>query len=217
MPKAIDLTGLVVGKLTVISCVSAGSNGVHAKWRCLCSCGNESVVRSSRLLRSKTQSCGCLQLEVATTHGGYEGGAESKTHRVWRGMIERCSNPKDSHWINYGARGIKVCERWQVFESFIADMGEKPPQLSIERINNDGGYSPENCIWADGKTQSRNRRSTPFITLCGERLPLIAACERYDVGYHSVHARKARAEESVIEAFLHVFERKHMDTSLLGE
>ncbi len=212
MPKFVDLTGKTFNRLTALSCVPVKTeNGKRTRinWRCRCVCGAESLVRGNALMSGATKSCGCLHTEVITTHGATRGGAMPRTYGNWVGMKSRCSSPSDPNWDRYGGRGITVCERWQDFANFLADMGEKPPGLSLERVDNNAGYSPDNCIWADHKTQCRNRRSTPFITLCGNRLPLMTACERYNVRYHAVWARKGRAECSMIEAFLHVLDREY--------
>lgn len=89
-------------------------------------------------------------------------------YRSWMAMVGRCHNPESSAYKNYGARGVKVCEKWRKFEGFIEDMGERPPGKTLERINNDGDYCKENCKWADIKTQSRNKRSNVWVTLDGK-------------------------------------------------
>jgi len=104
------------------------------------------------------------------------GMSKSQEHAIWRGMISRCSNTNRQRSKNYVGRGIKVCERWQKFENFYADMGPRPsPGHSIERSNNDGNYEPDNCRWATPTEQATNRRRTRFVTYRGERLPLTEA------------------------------------------
>lgn len=145
---------------------------------------------------------------MMTTHGK----SHTVTYNRWARMIYRCTNPNSHKWARYGGRGIKVCDRWRTsFENFLYDMGEHPPLMSLERLDNEGDYCPENCIWATAKVQARNRRNTPFITVCGKTIALTAACEIHNVNYNVVNARRRRGA-TAIEAFLYGLERP-----LIGE
>lgn len=108
---------------------------------------------------------------------------------VWWEAKERCGDPRNKHFVNYGGRGITMCDRWQSFKAFMEDMGPRPEGGMIERIDNDRGYAPENCKWATRKEQNSNRRNCIFVTLAGERMTLKEACRRKGLVYRAVHKR----------------------------
>jgi hypothetical protein len=107
-------------------------------------------------------------------------------------MLERCRNPNNSHYSRYGGRGIRVCDRWQVFDAFYADMGERPPGMSLNRIDNDGPYSPENCEWASAVTQGRNKTNNKLLTFQGKTQPLSAWAEELGMTYSTLNTRLQR-------------------------
>jgi len=156
---ALDLTGKKCGRLTVIQ--REGSNKhKQAIWRCLCECGNETIVVASKLKSGYTQSCGCLQRE-RTSKASKIHGLSSKTseYHIWAAMMQRCENTNNVDYEYYGARGIKVCERWKTFANFIVDMGKKPSEKhTLERKDNNKGYNKGNCVWENRTTQARNQR-----------------------------------------------------------
>lgn len=131
--------------------------------QCRCACGNERAVLASNLVRGLSRSCGCLLREFAAAqvrHGGRRRGATHPLYSIWRGMRKRCRYRGDKRWSYYGGRGITVCERWlgnDGFANFVADMGPRPEGTTLDRIDNDGNYEPDNCHWATAVEQRRNR------------------------------------------------------------
>lgn len=166
MGKLIDLTGKRYGRLIVLK--RAKDNDCHNKprWLCKCDCGNVLEVSGASLKSGNTKSCGCLNRDLLTKHGR----SGQRIYHVWRNMISRCYRATDQHWKDYGARGIKVCDAWKnSMEEFIkwAEQSGYESHLTIDRIDVDGDYTPENCRWADVKTQNNNKRSSVRIEYKG--------------------------------------------------
>lgn len=159
MAKREDISEKNYGRLTALSFVGKTE---HRKslWKCLCSCGTEIIVEKGNLSSGNTQSCGCYQRERASEGNIVHGMTGTRMHRIWKGMRTRCTNPKAHQYKDYGGRGIRVCERWESFESFYEDMkAGYTDELSIDRINNDGDYAPNNCRWATRAEQAKNKRT----------------------------------------------------------
>lgn len=171
--RRLDLTGKRFHRWTVLA--YAETRDQRAYWRCCCDCGTEKIINGANLLRGLSQSCGCWRAEVSIQNGRSRKGSDGNRgatrqhgeainrtpeYRTWLSMHERCRSPQSQKWINYGGRGIRVCERWNSYENFLSDMGRRPsPVHSLDRIDNDGNYEPSNCRWATKKQQVDNRRT----------------------------------------------------------
>jgi hypothetical protein len=169
-----QLVGQKFGRLTVTA--RDGSNrpskrASNAMWLCLCECGGAVRASSWKLTSGYVRSCGCLFKDAITTHGM----SRTRTYRIWAKMRGRCLNPNDDNWRNYGGRGVGVCARWETFANFLADMGEAPTGLSLDRMDVNGDYGPHNCRWATRKQQAKNTRRNKFVTIDGERMSLAEA------------------------------------------
>jgi len=178
--KAHDLSGKRFGRLTAIK--RQGTQGNKIKWECLCDCGNTTYVASGDIVSGHTKSCGCLnketQVSANTTHGMHD----TRIWNTWSGMKGRCSNPSDKRYSSYGGRGIAVCESWLKFENFYSDMeGGYQDNLTLDRIDNDSGYSKENCRWATTMQQCNNKRSNRIETVLGITDTLANLSRRFNI------------------------------------
>lgn len=149
-----NLTGMIFGLLTAISYIG------DFKWLCQCSCpkGNTKEVKADHLKEGKVKSCGCLRLPKDTK-------CKTQEYKIWKEMRQRCYNPNRPQYKDYGGRGIRVCERWNDYDNFISDMGPRPgPEYSIDRIDVNEDYTPENCRWATKTEQNNNKRNNRLLT-----------------------------------------------------
>lgn len=191
MSRTVEMVGKTFGRWKVLSRSGSTSRG-QATWRCECACGVNSVVRGADLRNGTSVSCGCYREEVVTTHGQFIGqrGRQSPEYRAWAMMLNRCTSKKEHLFRYYGGRGIKVCNRWLSFANFFKDMGRRPSaEHSVDRIDNDGDYEPENCRWATDMQQSRNRRSNKWLTHDGVTLCLRDWSRRVGIHYNTIHGR----------------------------
>lgn len=188
MGQFIDLTGQRFGRLRVLSI--AGKNK-HSQllWRCECDCGEECVSLGFVMRRGEKQSCGCLQREAIASVNLSHGMAGMPIYAVYRAMMQRCYGQNSHAYDRYGARGIKVCEKWQTFEGFYADMGDKPDGMSLERKDNNGDYCPENAVWAGWKAQANNRRSNRMLEYRGKKQTMTQWAEEFGLKPQTLWAR----------------------------
>ncbi len=192
--RPIDLSGTRYGSLVALAIV--GRKNKKAAWLCQCDCGKTSIVTSDHLRSGKTKSCGCTRgthfskLNAnQTTHGK----SYSTEYKIWQGMMQRCHNTDCGGYAEYGGRGIFVCDEWHTFEKFYADMGPRPSnRYSLDRLNNDGPYSPANCEWRTLSQQQRNRRDTVHLTIDGTTKPLSDWAEEVGVPHQTIRSRLLR-------------------------
>lgn len=157
-------------------------------WICTCDCGTVCSIRIDSVKNGHTKSCGCFKKErdSQTKHGK----VYTRMYTIWTGMIQRCSNSRSTGYHKYGGRGITVCERWLKFENFYKDMGDPPKkEYSLDRLDNNGNYTPENCRWSSPMEQAQNTRTNRMITYNGRTQPLIVWARELGIDYQALRGR----------------------------
>lgn len=188
------------GRLVVIGETTGHEKG-RTYWLCRCDCGAEKIALPKSIARGLTQSCGCLHKEWLSGLRATHRKSGGPTYSSWSAMRARCRNPNNKHYADYGGRGITVCARWDNFENFLADMGEKPSaRYSIERRENNRGYEPDNCYWAFAKAQARNTRKSIFMEWNGQIKTLAEWAEILGLDYYKLHYHFRKRHLSASEA-----------------
>lgn len=173
LKKSKDLVGKRFFRMVVMERAENLGSGVKtkARWKCLCDCGNYTILSTSSLTGGNTKSCGCLKREIAKRNARLlnrtHGMTGTRVHNIWCSMHQRCYDPKHKSFEYYGGRGITVCQEWHDFSIFLMDMGCPDAHLTLDRIKNDVGYHKENCRWATAIEQQNNRRDNVQITAFG--------------------------------------------------
>lgn len=175
------------GRLTV---TSKADKPRH--WVCLCACGNTSIVRADHLRAGITSSCGCAaseQIILRNIASAKHRLCDTRTYKSWQSMRTRCLNKRSDQYPDYGARGITVCSRWESFEAFLEDMGERPDGHSIDRIDNDKGYEKSNCRWATMRDQENNKRNNVLLEFKGRNMTIAEWSRETGIRYHTIMQR----------------------------
>lgn len=188
--KALDLVGKRFGRLTVVAYDSCHPHG-KSMWQCRCECGNICVVRGTRLTSGHTKSCGCYSQDITKARVTTHGLSNTRLYNIWRVMRKRCDYENGANYKNYGAKGIRVCEEWYNFENFRdwAITNGYEECLTIDRIDNNGDYTPENCRWVDMKAQSRNTSRNKVITFRGETHCMKDWADILGINYRTIQHR----------------------------
>jgi hypothetical protein len=209
MSKVKNLLSMRFGRLVVIA--DAGKGKRCWMWSCLCDCGATKTIPSGSLTSGDTKSCGCLRRDLARNVGDRSrthGKSKQSIYAIWDSMIARCTKPSRKDFHRYGGTGVTVCDRWKTFQNFYDDMGDRPPGMSLDRIRNDQGYSPENCRWATTKQQNRNQKSNLLLTSAGETRCLAEWAEIKGIKQVTLHCRLRRGWD-VDKALNTPIERKY--------
>lgn len=205
MPKYtnIDIIGKRFGRLTALYFIPDSSKWASFMFKC--DCGNTKRILAQSVTSGRSLSCGCYHKESNIlrnkTHG-HSGKNRTKTYNTWALMMDRCEwGGHRIMWSNYGAKGIKVCERWRKFENFLQDMGERPIGKTLDRIDNAKGYSKENCRWATNREQSLNKVKTPRVRYQGSVIDVFSLRESFGISYSAFNSRAQRRKRDFVLTF----------------
>lgn len=210
--KKLEIIGKKYSKLTVLSEYSERTNAGKVQFNCICDCGNKVVVIGSKLINGHTKSCKCLQ-KIAVIKTGVKNRTHNKSktplYAVWSSMKSRCYRKNNDSYSIYGGRGIKVCDRWKhSFDNFLKDMGDRPSiNHSIDRIDNDKGYSPYNCRWATQIEQENNKRNNKKYFYNDEFLTLAEISRRLNINRNVLYNRVGRRHQD-LEKVIKLYEKK---------
>lgn len=203
--KKVEIVGMKLNRLRVISEYPKRTNAGKVQFLCKCDCGNEVVVIGSKLINGHTKSCKCMQREAVKKTGDLNrthSRSRTRVYKVWGSMKSRCYNKGNDSYYRYGGRGITVCDRWRYsFESFLEDMGECGLGLSIDRIDNNGNYEPSNCKWSTQIEQENNKSTNRIVLFNGERFTVSQLSRKIDVKYQILYGwiRRGTYESKIKE------------------
>lgn len=184
-----SIVGKRFGRLEVLRKGVGHGPRNRTTWVCRCDCGSEIETADAYLKSGDTKSCGCLKLESLVLRSKTHSLSKTPTYYTWNNMVQRCTNKNNNRFDDYGGRGITVCDRWLKFESFLADMGIKPEGMTLERNDNNLGYSKANCRWAMAYEQSRNKRTSVLLDVDGQMLTLSEAARLRNIKVNTLWRR----------------------------
>ena len=191
MGTFVDMTGQRYGRLTVVGRAGHNKHG-QILWRALCDCGGSVETVGYCIRYGDTQSCGCLKLEKISALRRTHAMSKTPIYGIWWAMMQRCHDPNHHASHRYGGRGIEVCEQWRSFDGFFADMGHRPEGMSLDRVDNNGPYSPENVRWRSAREQGRNKNNNRLISHNGVTKCLVEWGEITGFGQDVISARLSR-------------------------
>lgn len=194
-----------------VHCRKPGAN----TWLAQCDCGNPTIVNVGDFNSGHTKSCGCHRRDVLRVIKRTHGMTETAEYRAWCHIRDRCEREANAKYDRYGGRGIKVCDRWQVFENFLSDMGKKPSRWhSIERNDNDGDYEPSNCRWATMNEQAQNKSNNVMVLVDGEKVCVSEAERRLGISGGAINQRARKTGESYDKIAAHFTVRRNETRSV---